>query len=179
MRSTLPNLITFSRFVLAPFAVRAILAREFTLALALFAAAALTDVLDGILARWLKATSRLGAYMDPIADKVLLSASYLALGLEGAAPWWLVGLVFGRDLFILAMAGAALAFTHHRDFPPSIWGKLSTVCQSLAALGLIVSGAFPVWGISTAPLIWLAAVATVWSGLDYAWRGVRLLAKTR
>src|SRR5512142_429807 len=115
----LPNFITLLRVALTPVAVRAIVARQFGQALAIVLAAAVTDGLDGLLARRLHAESRFGAYLDPIADKALLSASYLAFGISGAVPWWLVALIFGRDLLILAMAGAALLFTPFREFPPS------------------------------------------------------------
>jgi cardiolipin synthase len=169
------NLLTLVRLVLAPFAVWAIAAGEYRMALALIVAAAATDGLDGIVARRFGSATRLGAYLDPIADKALLSAVYLALGVSGLAPWWLVALVFGRDLLILALAGAALAFTKHRDFPPSVWGKLSTFVQSVVAALLIFSRAFPEAAAPAAPLVWAAAAATAWSGLHYLWRGVARL----
>src|SRR5579883_2909018 len=103
-------------------------------ALALFAAAAVTDALDGALARRFGWTSTAGAYLDPIADKALLSGLYLTLAVTGDIPWWLVGLIFGRDLLILAAAGLALLFTRLRAFPPSLWGKVSTIFQVLTAV---------------------------------------------
>ncbi len=139
----LANILTAVRLGLTPLAVRAIVAQRFRLALAIFFVAAATDGLDGLAARRLNLRTRLGAYLDPIADKLLLSASYLALGVSGAVPWWLVLLIFVRDLLILAMAGAALVFTAQRDFPPSIWGKVSTACQVLAAVVTLAKGAFP------------------------------------
>lgn len=169
----LPNLLSLSRLLIAPFAVRAVLAGEYRTALAIFAVAAITDGLDGPLARRLGCSTRLGAYLDPIADKALLSGAYLALGFSGLAPWWLVGLVFGRDLLILALVGAAFLFTRYRDFPPSLWGKLSTAVQALVGVLLIVDRAFPAAGFPPDPLLAAVAAATLWSGIHYLWRAVR------
>lgn len=170
----LANILTSVRLVLAPLAVLAILAQRFRLALAIFFLAAATDGLDGLAARRLNLQTRLGAYLDPIADKLLLSASYLALGACGAVPWWLVILIFARDFLILAMAGAALLLTAHRDFPPSVWGKISTCFQILAAVAALAKGAFAVARLPLAPFFWMAAAATVWSGAGYVWRGVSI-----
>jgi cardiolipin synthase len=171
---TLANLLTFVRLALAPVAVRLILAREFRLALAVFFIAAVTDGLDGLAARRFGVVTRLGAYLDPIADKLLLSASFLALGACGAVPWWLVILIFARDLLILSMVGAALLFTAYRSFPPSVWGKISTFFQVFAAVAALVAGAFPGVRLSLDPFFWAAAAATVWSGGGYVWRGVNM-----
>lgn len=173
MRSlNIPNLLSLVRLAFVPFAVRAVLAGDYMGALWIFAAAAVTDALDGPLARHLHCTTRLGTYLDPIADKALLSSTYLALGAAGLAPWWLVGLIFGRDLLIAALVGAGLMFTAYRDFPPNIWGKLSTAVQAAVAVWVIVARAFPGLAVSAGPLLWAAAAATVWSGLTYVWRAV-------
>jgi cardiolipin synthase len=169
----LPNLLTGLRLALTPFALWAILEGEYGRALVIIALAGLTDMLDGLAARLLNARSRLGAYMDPIADKLLLSGSYVAMGLHGTVPIWLLWLVLGRDVLILAMVAAALLLTTRREFPPSLWGKISTVCQILAAVVALVSGAFPEWRLRPTLLLWIAAAATAWSGLDYLWRGFR------
>lgn len=171
---TFPNLFTGLRIVLAPFAVWAIAERQYLPALALFAVAAVTDGLDGWLARRLGCVSRAGAYLDPIADKLLLSAVYLALGFTRLAPWWLVGLVFGRDLLILAVAGVALAAGARRDFPPSLWGKISTLLQIVAATLLLSGAGMPGGFLESAAQVsvWLAAAATIWSGLHYLWRAL-------
>jgi len=168
-----PNLLSLLRLALVPFAVRAICAGDYRGALAIFATAAVTDALDGSLARHFRCITRVGAYLDPIADKALLSSTYVALGAAGAVPWWLVGLVFGRDLLILALVGAALLVTDYRDFPPNLW-KLSTVVQAVAAVWVIVVEAFPAKGLSSDPMLWAVAAATVWSGLCYLWRALEM-----
>jgi cardiolipin synthase len=116
-----------------------------------------------------------GAYFDPVADKILLSAIYIALGMAGAIPWWMVALVFARDIVILAMAAYGLLFTSLRRFPPSVWGKISTFLQIAAAL--VVMGERD--GISTpvSLALWLMVAGTVWSGLHYIWVGVGALRK--
>ncbi|MGD0199137.1 MAG: CDP-alcohol phosphatidyltransferase family protein [Bryobacteraceae bacterium] len=171
----LPNLVTLTRLALTPLAVWAILQGRFGRALAIVAVAGATDVLDGLLARWLHSVTRLGAYLDPVADKVLLSATYLALGAAGAVPLWVVLVVFGRDVLILALAAAALLFTSHRSFPPSVWGKISTLFQIVAAITVLTAGAFPHWKVPVQWPLWAAAAATVWSGLVYVWRGISLV----
>lgn len=168
----LPNLLTLLRVVLTPFVVQAILDRRFGRALVILLIAGITDVLDGLAARGLHLQSRFGAYLDPIADKALLTTGYLALGLAHAVPWWLVGLIFGRDLLILLLAAVALLFTSYREFPPSIWGKLSTFCQIGAAVMVLTAGAFPTLGMPTDPFLWIAALATAWSGADYFARAI-------
>jgi cardiolipin synthase len=172
----LPNCLTLLRLTLTPFAVWAIVAGEHRRAFALFVAAALTDGLDGYLARRFGWQTRAGAYLDPIADKSLLTATYLALGYAGQAPAWIVWLVVGRDVVILAMVAAALAFTQRREFPPTAWGKISTAVQVTAAAALIVHLAFPGAGLDPVAgvLLWVAAAATAWSGVDYVIRGAQI-----
>src|SRR5437588_8260229 len=92
----------------------------------LFIVISITDVADGYLARHFRSSSRLGAYLDPIADKILLSGTFLVLALTGAIETWLAALVLGRDLMILGTAAVLYMTTTRRNFPPSPWGKIST-----------------------------------------------------
>jgi cardiolipin synthase (CMP-forming) len=174
---TLPNLFTLARLLLAPVVVSAILHRRAFAALSIFAVAAATDVIDGYLARHFGAATPAGAFFDPIADKLLLTGVYLALALAGTVPWWLVGVIFGRDLLILAASAVALLATRLRAFPPSIWGKASTFSQVLTAVAFLGRDAFgwPLLAAFSAALIWPTLALTVLSGLHYGWRGVRLL----
>ena len=171
---TAPNQLTLLRLVFIPFVIMNVLDGEWHWALGLLVAAGLSDALDGWLARALNQRTMLGQYLDPIADKLLLSAAYLALGISGAVPWWLVILIFARDLAILAMAGAALAFTAYREFPPSVWGKISTLLQLLAAGATLVKGSIGAGWPPLEPFFWLAAAATLWSGAGYVWRGASM-----
>lgn len=173
--ANLPNLFTFLRLILAPFVVQEILAGRDQLALALFALAAATDVLDGAAARHLGLSTRIGAYFDPIADKFLLSGVFLALAAARVVPWWLTALVIGRDLYILLGALTLNITIGAKDFPPSIWGKTSTFVQILTVAIWMGRDAFPspVFNGAASAAVWPCAAATLWSGLHYTWRGVQ------
>ena len=171
----LPNLFTFARLVLAPFIASDILHGRYGRAILLLFAAGFSDVIDGFLARRFQIATRVGAYFDPIADKILLSVIYVSLGLAGAIPWWMVAVVFGRDVLILGMAAYGLLFTALRKFPPSVWGKISTFLQIAAAL--VVMGARAAIPAPVTLALSLMIVGTVVSGLHYMWRGIGLLRK--
>jgi len=170
-----PNGFTALRLALVPFVVQAILQGRHMLALALFAAAAVTDVVDGAAARRFGTATQTGAYLDPIADKCLLSGVFLALAAAGVAPWWLVGVIFGRDICILLGAAAAMRWTSLRKFPPSVWGKISTFVQVVAAIGWMARDAFPTALTErfSSAMPWPCAAFTVWSGVHYTWRILR------
>ena len=172
----LPNLFTLARLLLAPFIAADILHDHYGRAIILLIVAGFTDVMDGFLARRLAASTPAGAYFDPIADKILLSVIYISLGVVGAMPWWMVAVVFGRDVLILAMAAYGLLFTRLRKFPPSVWGKISTFFQIAAALAVMGDRA----GVPApaAPALALMVAATIASGLHYVWRAVGMLRET-
>ena len=172
-----PNLFTLLRLLLAPWIALDIIHSHWGRAIIVLFVAGFTDVLDGFLARRFGDATRVGAYFDPIADKILLVSIYIALGVSRAIPVWMVLLVFGRDLLILAMAGYGLAFTTVRKFPPSVWGKISTFFQIAAAL--VVMGDRD--GIPAPVRLSLALMVatTSWSGIHYAWTGIRVLRQWR
>jgi cardiolipin synthase len=174
---TLPNLFTLARLLLAPVIVEAILNRRGVAALSIFAAAAATDVIDGYLARHFGAATASGAFLDPIADKLLLTGVYVALALAGSVPWWLVAVILGRDVLILVSSAVALLATRVRAFPPSRWGKASTFFQILTAVAFLGRDAFgwPLLATLSTVFIWPTLALTVWSGMHYGWRGLRLL----
>ena len=105
----------------------------------IFVVAGFTDGLDGFLARSLNQRTPLGAYLDPIADKLLLSSSYFVLALKGKIGWWLAILVLGRDVLLLVACAMILIIVGYRPFPPSIWGKATTFFElSLIFLVLVL-----------------------------------------
>jgi CDP-diacylglycerol--glycerol-3-phosphate 3-phosphatidyltransferase len=161
-----PNLVTLARLALTPFIVQAILSGRRETALIFFALAAATDFLDGLLARATKAITHVGQYLDPIADKVLLCAVFWALAVAKDVPVWFVAIVFGRDLALLVASAIAMRFSRYDNYRPTVWGKISTVCQVAAAVfAMAGSGA-------VRDAVWLSAAATLWSAVHYTWRGV-------
>lgn len=168
---TAPNILTLLRICLAPFLVAAILQDRFTLGFSLFVAAGLTDALDGVLARVLKQRTMLGQYLDPVADKLLLSTLFVVLMLKGLIPTTVTVLVLGRDVGILLVAAILYAAVGRREFYPSIFGKANTVAQ-VTAVGVVMLHQV----ISSGWVVILRLVAldatvglTVASGLHYAW----------
>jgi len=173
----LPNLLTSLRLALVPFIVQSLWIASYRRSLLLLWLAGITDALDGYLARQFDWTSRIGAYLDPVGDKLLLVAVYLVLGLRGAVPLWLMWVVLGRDALILSMVATALLVTKVRAFPPSIWGKVSTVVQVVAALVIIAGHAYFPNQLRLCEEIAIpaTAVATIGSGLHYLWMAQRRL----
>jgi len=171
----LPNFITGLRIVFTPIIVWHLSTGHFLRALILFAVAGISDALDGSVARAFGWSSRAGAYLDPIADKLLLGAVYITLGLQMAVPWWLVVAVFSRDLAILVGAMLLMATAGRRGFSPSVWGKLSTLLQILAAVAAMAHRIRPNLGLRPVleVVFWLTLAMTIWSGLAYLWRAAQ------
>jgi cardiolipin synthase len=166
-----PNLLTLARICLAPFLVAAILEGHYGLSFVLFLAAGLTDALDGTLARWLKQRTMLGQYLDPVADKLLLSTLFLVLMHQGLIPARVTVMVFGRDVGILVVAAILYAATGRREFKPSIFGKANTFAQVAAVAAVLLLEVYPAPWVAKVRMMALGAtmVLTVVSGLHYAW----------
>lgn len=162
----LPNLLTLVRIAIAPYIFFLMWTGVYSNALIWFGLAALTDALDGFLARRLSASSRMGALLDPLADKILLSGAFLVLALAGAVPRWLAVLVLGRDALLLAGGAVVLKARLLRDLAPSVWGKASTAVQMLYLIAVLA-------GLAVPALAYLTAALTAWSGADYAVRFFR------
>lgn len=169
--STAPNLLTVIRLCLAPFLVACILQNRFGIAFALFIIAGVTDGLDGLLARVLKQRTTLGQYLDPVADKLLLSTLFLVLMYKGLMPTTVTILVFGRDLGILIVAAIMYATVGRRDFGPSIFGKANTVAQVTAVAVVLLLQLVTARWVVILRLVALDATIglTILSGLHYAW----------
>lgn len=145
---TLPNFLTLLRMAMVPFFVIAVFDLDFRLAIWIFLIAGVTDVLDGFLARHMGMRSRVGAYLDPIADKLLVTVSYVVLtiplGQAVVIPLWLTILALFRDFFIMLVAGVLYMVEGLREFPPSTLGKITTVAQ-VVTVGVVLLA--NVWGI--------------------------------
>jgi cardiolipin synthase len=168
---TLPNLLTLLRICLAPFLVATILEGNYGFAFGLFVAAGLTDALDGVSARVLKQRSMLGQYLDPVADKVLLSTLFLVLMHQGLIPARVTVLVFGRDVGILLVSAILYAAIGRKDFKPSIFGKANTAAQVAAVAAVLLHQLTATLWVEEFRRLALDAtmVLTVVSGLHYAW----------
>jgi cardiolipin synthase len=133
LKST-PNLLTLLRLIFIPFIAMTVMDGYFGWALGLFIFAGLSDGLDGFLARRMNQRTTLGQYLDPIADKLLLSTMFLVLALTHKVPWKITILVFSRDFGILLISGLLYMTTSLRDFTPSFFGKANTAAQIITVL---------------------------------------------
>lgn len=167
---TVPNQLTFLRLAFLPFFIIAIEYDRYALALGILILAGISDGLDGLVARGLKQKTALGAYLDPIADKILLSSSYLVLALKGKIEWWLAILVLGRDVLLLAACAVILLVMGYRPFPPSIWGKATTLFEIVLIVVVLVHAVGDTqWlGAAREVLGYCVASFVIISGLHYS-----------
>ena len=167
---TVPNQLTFLRLGFLPFFVICIYYDRYALALGILVLAALSDALDGILARRLNQKTPLGAYLDPIADKLLLTSSFFVLALKGQLSWWLTILVLSRDVLILATAAVILLAVGYRPLPPTTYGKATTVVQVALVVLVIGNGIVDnhTLQIIRGFFIYITAAFTIFSGLHYS-----------
>jgi len=178
---TLPNLLTAARGLAAVPVVLAILNGWFATALAVVFVAGLTDGLDGLVARRTGQTSDVGRLLDPIADKVLLVAAFVAASVPGRGfeplPVWLVALAILRDVGIVAAGFVIYFVTGFSGFRPTLLGKLNTVLELLVVGLFLITRAFGLAeGVLTA-LIYLTAGSVVASGFHYVWHTRRQLSE--
>lgn len=166
---TAPNQLTLLRMAFLPFIVIHLVAGHYVWALSLFVLAGLSDGLDGLLARILKQQTMLGQYLDPIADKLLLSTMFLVLAILHKIPWKFTVLVFSRDISILAASAVLYAIAGLRDFRPSIFGKANTFAQVAAVFFVLLLEVDHARWISIARLSFLRATFTftIISGVHY------------
>ncbi|PWS35496.1 CDP-alcohol phosphatidyltransferase [Falsiroseomonas bella] len=171
---TLPNAITFARLCAVPATVWLVLQHRLDLAFWMFLAAGISDGVDGWLARVRNARSRLGAILDPVADKALLVSIYVTLAAIGVLPDWLAILVVFRDLVIVGGVIVLYLAGQPPAIQPILLSKANTVLQiALAALALLVAG-FGLPGQKlVALLVWLVAASTFASGAVYVWQAAR------
>jgi len=174
---TVPNQITLLRLGFLPCFLILISYEHYRWALLVLVVAALSDGFDGLLARKLNQKSALGAYLDPIADKLLLSSSFVILAFKGKLAWWLTIMVLSRDILLLTVAAVILLISGYRPFPPSILGKCTTAVQILLVFLVVLGAAYP--ADSFAPpiriLVYTVAALTTVSGFHYSFSIARRL----
>jgi len=169
---TAPNQLTLLRLVFIPFIVMNVAEGDYGWALGLFIAAAVSDGLDGLLARLLKQKTLLGQYLDPIADKLLLSTLFLVLSFTERIPWKFTIIVLSRDVIIIIVCSVLYAAIDFRDFRPSIFGKLNTVSQVFTLGFVLLAQLTPArWVFWSARIcLWLTFGLTILSGVHYVIR---------
>jgi cardiolipin synthase len=172
----LPNMITLARLLSVPLAIWLIFDERYGAAFWVFIGAGVSDALDGYIAKRFDRRTRLGALLDPTADKALLAGVYVSLWLVGQLPGWLVGLVVLRDCLIVLGFVLIQTTAAPKRFDPLSISKLNTLVQ-LSLIGFVLAQGL---GIEAEPVKWLliaaAAVTTVLSGLSYLARWARILA---
>lgn len=177
---TVPNILTLVRFILVPIFVIASFHGWFTAAFILFVTAAVTDIFDGMIARRLNQRSRLGAILDPAADKMMFAAGYLYYTLAPNVwlriPGWLTFVVFIRDFLIVMFAYMLYTRVQVKRFPPSTAGKVSTVLQAITLAAVIGVNGFAPKLVRVADWMFeIALLITLISGGDYIRRAKRML----
>jgi len=164
----LPNALTMLRILLVPLLVVVLLTRfdgSELWGLGIFLLAALTDLVDGILARRLKKVTRAGALLDPIADKLLMSAAFISLVELGLAPAWMVVVIVAREFAVTGLR--QIATTQGLVISANRWGKAKTTTQIIAISLLIVSFQLGRWALLGKVALWIALVMTVVSLVSY------------
>lgn len=173
----IPNLLSISRILLVPVFLLLIVQQKTTAALIVFAVAASTDFLDGIAARALNQKTKLGTYLDPAGDKLLMTASFIILSFPSlnhpnVIPLWLTKIVIGRDLFIVFNALVLYKLIGQTDFPPSLAGKICTICQMGVLLVVLFFNTIQTSSVFFEGLYILTAALTLLSGIHYAYIGI-------
>ncbi len=167
---TAPNQLTLLRMIFLPFIVTNLVKHDFKWALALFIFAGMSDGLDGLLARTLHQQTILGQYLDPIADKLLMSTMFLVLSIEKMIPWKYTIMVFSRDVSIMVVSGVLFMIAGLRDFRPSIFGKANTFAQVAAVFFVLLLLVEPIILVQIAAKVFLKAtfILTIVSAVHYA-----------
>ena len=171
----LPNILTLIRILLIPVFVILIMNKRFDLAFVTFASAGITDGIDGLIARITHQRTELGAYLDPIADKLLLSAAFITLAIIEILPSWLAVIVVTRDLIILTGLFVMILTNYRPKINPSLVSKVTTVFQIATILFVLLVGYYPVLGRLSAIAIYGTTLFTIISGSHYIYVGTRIL----
>src|SRR5580765_1325779 len=181
---TIPNLLTFLRMALIPvFAIMLVYHRE-GWALAVFTIAGVSDGIDGFIARRLKQESELGTIIDPVADKLLMTTAFVMLTLPSVmgtarhlpVPFWVTATVIGRDVGIVAIAGAINMMTGFRGFKPSWLGKASTFVQVVGVILILIAAVCPYLRGFYLPTVYTTVAAfAVFSGIHYIFHVAKLM----
>lgn len=180
---TLPNFVTLLRMTMVPFMLLAVNNQDYQLALWIFVIAGFTDAFDGWLARRMNMQSLLGAYLDPIADKLLLTVAYIALTIpQGQAvviPLWLTILALFRDFVIMLVAGVLYMVEGIREFPPSVLGKATTFAQVVTIAVVLLANVIKIPWLIPQTCFYLSFLLVIVSAFNYSYRVSRFVDEAR
>ncbi|MCJ7786567.1 MAG: CDP-diacylglycerol--glycerol-3-phosphate 3-phosphatidyltransferase [Desulfobacterales bacterium] len=171
----LPNILTLTRVLLIPVFVILIINKYFEWALLTFAIAGITDGLDGLIARLTHQRTELGAYLDPIADKLLTFAAFISLAIIEMIPSWLVVIVITRDIIILIGFLVMFLTNYHPKINPSFLSKMTTTFQIVTILFALLAGLFPAFKQLSMLAFYGTAIITILSGTQYIYIGTGIL----
>jgi cardiolipin synthase len=183
MSFTIPNLLSLLRMALVgPFIV-ALINGQAKRALLIVVIAGVSDALDGFIARFFNQQSLLGSYLDPLADKLLVTAAYIVLAVPGLShggfqiPVWVAVMVIARDVLLVVVALVLYLAAGVRRFPPSLLSKATTVFQFAAVVVVLLSAIWRELDNAALMLLYVVAALTLASGVDYVWRANQLVDK--
>jgi len=171
----LPNILTLIRVLLTPVFVIFIINKYFEWALFAFAIAGITDGLDGLIARLTHQRTELGAYLDPIADKLLTFAAFISLAIIEMIPSWLVVIVITRDIIILVGFLVMFLTNYHPKINPSLLSKMTTTFQIITILFALLAGLSPAFLRLSTLAYYVTGIITILSGTQYVYIGARIL----
>ena len=175
MNINIPNILTVMRILLTPLFVIFLLRDMFPFALLVFSIAAISDALDGLLARYFNQYSVLGAYLDPLADKLLLTSAFVSLAVLKIIPPWLTVIVLSRDILIVIGIAIFAIMDIPIEINPSLVSKFTTVAQLSTILLTLLNPTIQGAHIIKWSLFWITAGLTISSGLHYLYFGLNLL----
>jgi cardiolipin synthase len=172
---TIPNVITLIRILLTPIFIIFLIQGQYRRALLVFLLAGISDLADGLIARGWQQKSRLGSYLDPLADKILMAASFVTLSIYREIPPWLTVVVLSRDVVL----GLGVLIFRLADIPlivrPSLAGKWTTTLQ-VTTVGLVLLN--KIWPLSALVLLaffWFTGILTAISGIQYLYGGIQMM----
>jgi cardiolipin synthase (CMP-forming) len=172
---SIPNILTILRILLTPLFLIVLLRHQYPQALLIFVVAGVSDALDGFIARYFDQRTVLGAYLDPVADKLLLISAFVALAVLEVIPSWVSILVIARDVIIFLGIAIFIMTGKTYKISPSLVSKCTTTAQILLIILVLFDPARTSLPLLHAPMLWIAAALTIISGLHYIYVGMTIL----
>ncbi|MDJ0782141.1 MAG: CDP-alcohol phosphatidyltransferase family protein [Desulfosarcinaceae bacterium] len=172
---SIPNILTLLRILLTPLFIILLIKRLYPQGFLVFALAGISDALDGFIARYYDQRTLLGAYLDPLADKLLLVSAFVCLGVLQVLPAWLAVIVITRDVIIVLGIAIFTITEKPYEVQPSLVSKCTTAIQLITIMVILLHHSFDLLGFALAPLYGLTAGLTICSGLHYIYLGMVIL----